>query len=98
MEMQIKISSKDAEKIIADEIRRRLGNLVSASQEIEVELPDRFSRSSGCTISVADADDTSRPDTPRPAPSADEAEARRAEAAREDAERMRRDHPPVEPI
>ena len=52
MDMEIKITSEQAQKIIADEIRAKLGGLITAAHEIEVELPSRYS-SEPCKITIS---------------------------------------------
>ena len=52
MDMEIKITSEQAQKIIADEIRAKLGSLITAAHEIEVELPSRYS-SEACKIIIS---------------------------------------------
>lgn len=94
MKMEITISGADAEKIIADEIRRRLGNLVSPTQTIEIELPRYNSGDVKITV-AAEVEPAPIPPPPSLQEHIDRAEldAKRSEAAREDAERMRRETP-----
>lgn len=76
MRMKIEIAKADAEKIIADEIRRRLDGIMDEGQGVTVELPSRYS-TDDCVITVSDPEPeiVPAPETPA-AETATESEAK----------------------